>query len=47
MLSKDNLRLPTKGVCSLTNRYCSEMDVTQELEADGVQYYKKKIILLR
>ena len=47
VLSKDNLRLPSKCVCPLTNGYRPEMDVTQELKADGIQYYKELIGVLR
>jgi len=47
VLAKDNLRLPTKCVCPLTNGYRPETDVTQELKADGVQYYQELIGVLR
>ena len=47
MLSKDNLRLPSKCVRPLTNGYCPKMDVTQELKGDGIKYYQELIGVLR
>ena len=46
-LAKKNLRLPSKCLTPLSNGYRPEMDVTQELKADGVQYYQELIGILR
>ena len=47
VLAKDNIRLPIKCLCPFTNGYLLEMDVTQELKYDNVQYYQKLIGILR
>ena len=39
-LLKDRLRLPPKCHTPIANGYRSELDVTGELKADGVQYYQ-------
>ena len=45
-LEKKNLRLPSKCLTPLSNGYRPEMDVTQELKADGVQHYPELIGIL-
>ena len=45
-LAKKSLRLPSKCLTPSSNGYRPEMDVTQELKADGVQYYQELIGIL-
>ena len=47
VLKKKGLGLPSKCVTPLSNGYRSEIDVTPELKADGVQYYQELVGMLR
>ena len=38
-LNEEGKRLPTKCKTPLKSGYCPELDVSQELKSDGVQYY--------
>ena len=46
-LNKEGKRLPTNSKTPLKSGYCPKLDVSQELKADGVQYYMELIGLLR
>ena len=46
-LSEEGKRLPNKCKTPLKSEYRPELDVFQELKADGVQYYMELIGLLR
>ena len=46
-LNEEGKRLPTKCKTPLKRGYCPELDVSQELKSDGVQYYMKLIGVLR
>ena len=46
-LNKEGKRLPTKCKTPVKIGYCSELAVSRELKADGVQYYMKLIGVLR
>ena len=40
-------RLPTKCKTPMVTRYAPEMDVTEELKADGIKYFQEFIGVLR
>ena len=46
-LAKSGRRLPTKCGAPLTSGYKPELDVSQELKADGLNYYQELIGVLR
>jgi hypothetical protein len=46
-LKAKGLRLPSKCLTPLANKYRPELDVTSELKADGVQWYQELIGTLR
>ena len=45
-LNEEGKRLPTKCKTPLKSGYCPELDVSQEVKADGVQYYMEVIGIL-
>ena len=46
-LNKEGKRLPTKCKTPLKSGYRPELDASQELKADGVQYYTELIGVLQ